>query len=132
MPIYSEALRIYRDVYGSEHPSIAEILLVVAGFQNTFMNDMQQYIEHINTRWAYDVKTFRYVIFDALLLVSSVELDSPAEFSSSLFSLCRRFSKAQRVAAAQYVLDFVIEKGLLDIQVPHCNLLSLIVLPPRI
>lgn len=50
LPIYSEALRIYREVYGAEHPSIAEILLVVAGFQNTFMNDMQQYIEHINTR----------------------------------------------------------------------------------
>jgi len=52
LPIYSEALRIYREVYGPEHPSIAEILLVVAGFQNTFMNDMQQYIEHINTRYS--------------------------------------------------------------------------------
>ena len=74
MPIYSEALRIYRDVYGSEHPSIAEILLVVAGFQNTFMNDMQQYIEHINTRWAYDVKTFRYVILTPCFELSLIHL----------------------------------------------------------
>ena len=90
------------------------------------MNDMQQYIEHINTRWAYDVKTFRYVILTPWLYSL---VFSWAWFTCLFFlfyiSLLFRFSKAQRVAAAQYVLDFVIEKGLLDIQVTHCNLLLL-------
>jgi tetratricopeptide (TPR) repeat protein len=90
LPIYAESLRMYREVYGNEHAAIAEILLTVAAFQNTFMNEMQQYIENINTRWAYDVKSFRY-------------------------------SKAQRVAAAQWVLEYTVEKGLLDIQLIHLH-----------
>ena len=85
LPIYAESLRIYREVFGEEHPAIAEILMTVANFQSTFMNEVQQYIEQINVKWAYDVKNFRY-------------------------------SKAQRVAAAQYVLEYVILHGLLDIQ----------------
>lgn len=85
LPIYAESLRIYREVFGEEHAAIAEILLTVASFQNTFMNELQQYIENINIKWSYDVTNFRY-------------------------------SKAQRVAAAQYVIEYVILHGLLDIQ----------------
>jgi tetratricopeptide (TPR) repeat protein len=85
LPIYAESLRMYREVYGTDHPAIAEIQVTVATFQNTFMHDLQQYAEQINTGWAYDVKSFRY-------------------------------GKAQRVAAAQFVLGFTEERGLLDLQ----------------
>ena len=92
LPIFTESLAMYRDIYGSEHSAIAEILLTVAGFQNTFMTDVQQYIESCNTpRWtALDVQSFRY-------------------------------SKAQRVAAAQFLLDFTVERGLLDVQLIHTH-----------
>ena len=85
LPIYGESLRMYREIFGPDHPAIIDILLTVATFQNTFTQEVQQYVENINTRWSYDVKSFRY-------------------------------GKAQRLAAAQFVLDFTTEKGLLDIQ----------------
>lgn len=90
LPIYAESLRMYREVYGTDHPAIAEIQVTVATFQNTFMNELQQYIEQIHTSWPLDVKSFRY-------------------------------GKAQRVAAAKWVMAFTEEKGLLDIQQIHLH-----------